>query len=31
VLERIAVRLPEGWQRSLAVDSSVFELVPGEE
>jgi radical SAM superfamily enzyme YgiQ (UPF0313 family) len=29
--DRIAVRPPEGWQRSLAVDSSVFELVLGEE
>jgi hypothetical protein len=28
--DRIAVRLPEGWQRALAVDSSVFELVLGE-
>jgi len=25
--DRIAVRLPEGWQRALAVDSSVFKLV----
>ena len=29
--DRIAVRLPEGWQRALAVDSSMFELVLGDE